>query len=61
VRATLPRGRSPEARSPGGAADRGKQATRRSRTGDLLITKIDQGETEKSQDELSARKAEDQD
>jgi len=34
------------------------EATRRSRTGDLLITKPDQGETEKNQDELSPQKSE---
>jgi hypothetical protein len=34
-------------------------ATRRSRTGDLLITKPDQGETPPHQEELSLQKTED--
>jgi hypothetical protein len=38
-----------------------RRATRRSRTGDLLITKIDQYETEKNQEDLSAGKIEHQD
>jgi len=37
------------------------RATRRSRTGDLLITNSGQGETEKSREELSEQKTEDQD
>jgi hypothetical protein len=38
-----------------------RRATRRSRTGDLLIRKTDQGETERNQEELSGQKTEDQD
>jgi hypothetical protein len=38
-----------------------KRATRRSRTGDLLITKLDQGETPPHQQELSHQKTEDSD
>jgi hypothetical protein len=41
-----------------GASER---ATRRSRTGDLLITNRDQGETESNQDEPSPQKTEDSD
>jgi hypothetical protein len=37
------------------------RATRRSRTGDRLITNSDQGETPRHQDELSPRKTEDPD
>jgi hypothetical protein len=37
------------------------EATRRSRTGDLLITKPDQGKTESNQDELSRQETEDSD
>jgi len=38
-----------------------EQATRRSRTGDLLTTKPEQGETQSNQDELSPQKTEDSD
>ena len=38
-----------------------KEATRRSRTGDLLLTKPEQGETENNQDEPSPQKTEDSD
>jgi len=41
-----------------GASER---ATRRSRTGDLLITNGPQGETEQNQEELSQQKTEDSD